>query len=97
MDFYRKSFDVPVVVAMEGHGGYGRPLDSCVQESGYTLLNVNNLKLCRFKEIFSSPAKTDAIDARKIALLARTQDVCFFPLIKKHCRRCAMSPKNTRS
>lgn len=66
---------MPVVVAMEGHGGYGRPLDSCVQESGYTLLNVNNLKLCRFKEIFSSPAKTDAIDARKIALLARMQDV----------------------
>lgn len=60
---------------MEGHGGYSRPLDSCVQRSGYMLLNVNNLKLCRFKEIFSSPAKTDAIDARKIALLARTQDV----------------------
>jgi transposase len=75
LDFYRKSFDVPIVVAMEGHGGYARPLDSCVQGSGYTLLNVNNLKLCRFKEIFSSPAKTDAIDARKIALLARTQDV----------------------
>ena len=75
LDFYRKSFDVPVVVAMEGHGGYARPLDSCVKSSGYTLLNVNNLKLCRFKEIFSSPAKTDAIDARKIALLARMQDV----------------------
>lgn len=75
LDFYRKSFDVPVVVAMEGHGGYGRPLDSSVKSQGYTLLNVNNLKLCRFKEIFSSPAKTDAIDARKIALLARMQDV----------------------
>jgi len=36
---------------------------------------VNNLKLCRFKEIFLSPAKTDAIDARKIALLARAQVV----------------------
>lgn len=75
LDFYHKAFDMPVVVAMEGNGGYARPLDRCVQLQGYTLLNVNNLKLCRFKEIFPSPAKTDAIDARKIALLARAQVV----------------------
>ncbi len=38
---------------------------------GWTLLNVNNLKLARYKEIFPSPAKTDAIDARKILELMR--------------------------
>jgi transposase len=38
---------------------------------GWTLLDVNNLKLARYKEIFPSPAKTDAIDARKILELMR--------------------------
>lgn len=73
LDFYRSSLGVPVVVAMEGCNGYASPLDRQVQDQGYTLLNVNNLKLNRFKEIFPSPAKTDAIDARKIVELARLQ------------------------
>lgn len=62
---YENTFKVPVIVAMEGFNGYARPLDQIVQKKGYRLLNVNNLKLCRFKEIFPSPAKTDAIDARR--------------------------------
>jgi len=70
---YENTFKVPVVVAMEGFNGYARPLDQMVQNKGYRLLNVNNLKLCRFKEIFPSPAKTDAIDARKILELVRLQ------------------------
>lgn len=70
---YEDTFKVPVVVAMEGFNGYARPLDQMVQKKGYRLLNVNNLKLCRFKEIFPSPAKTDAIDARKILELVRLQ------------------------
>ncbi len=73
LDYYVNSFKVPVVVAMEGCNGYARPLDQQILEKGYTLLNVNNLKLCRFKEIFPSPAKTDAIDARKIVELVRLQ------------------------
>ncbi len=81
LDFYRSSFGLPVVVAMEGCNGYASPLDQQVQEYGYTLLNVNNLKLCRFKEIFPSPAKTDAIDARKIVELARLQPL--LPQAKK--------------
>ena len=43
-----------VSVAMEGYGGHARPLDQMLLSSGYQLLNVNNLKLARFKEIFSS-------------------------------------------
>jgi transposase len=73
LEHYRTSYGVPVVVAMEGYNGYARPLDREIQERGYTLLNVNNLKLRRFKELFPSPAKTDAIDARKIVELVRLQ------------------------
>ena len=60
-----------VSVGMEGYGGWARPLDEMVLAKGWTLLNVNNLKLARYKEIFPSPAKTDAIDARKILELMR--------------------------
>lgn len=55
-----------VVVAMEGVNGWARPLDQQIQQRGWELLNVNNLKLARFKEIFPGPAKTDAIDTRKM-------------------------------
>ncbi len=60
-----------VSVGMEGYGGWARPLDEMVQAKGWMLLNVNRLKLARYKEIFPSPAKTDAIDARKILELMR--------------------------
>ena len=56
----------PVAVAMEGYNGYARPLDQRVLRQGYRLFNVNNLKLARYKEIFPAPAKSDAIDARKM-------------------------------
>ena len=62
----RVELGVPVAVAMEGYNGYARPLDRLVQEKGYRLFNVNNLKLARFKEVFPGAAKTDPIDARKI-------------------------------
>lgn len=53
------------VVAMEGYNGHARPLDTLVQERGWQLLNVNNLKLARFKQVFPAAAKTDPIDARR--------------------------------
>lgn len=62
----REEFAIPVAVAMEGYNGYARPLDRLVQQKGYRLFNVNNLKLARFKEVFPGAAKTDPIDARKI-------------------------------
>jgi transposase len=58
---------------MEGYNGHARPLDRHVQEHGYRLLNVNNLKLARFKEIFPGPAKSDAIDTHRILELLRLQ------------------------
>ena len=68
--------NLPVSIGMEGCGGWARPLDEMILDKGWELLNVNNLKLARFKEIFPSPAKTDAIDARKIVEL-----MCLRPLL----------------
>ncbi|MGA7965166.1 MAG: IS110 family transposase [Gammaproteobacteria bacterium] len=53
-------------VAMEGYNGWARPLDQQVLARGWRLYNVNNLKLARYKEIFPAPAKSDAIDTRRI-------------------------------
>lgn len=53
-------------IAMEGYNGWARPLDQQILARGWRLYNVNNLKLARYKEIFPAPAKTDAIDARRM-------------------------------
>lgn len=53
-------------VAMEGYNGWARPLDQQVLARGWRLYNVNNLKLARYKEIFPAPAKSDAIDSRRM-------------------------------
>ena len=70
----RKRLHLPVAVAMEGFNGHGRPLDRLVQQKGYRLFNVNNLKLARFKEVFPGAAKSDPIDTRKILELFRLKD-----------------------
>ena len=58
---------------MEGYNGWARPLDTQIQQRGYRLLNVNNLKLARYKEIFPGPAKNEQIDARKMLELFQLQ------------------------
>jgi len=63
-----------VAVAMEGFGGYARPLDSQVLAQGWSLYSINNLKFARFKEIFPAPAKTDAIDAKRMLELMRLRE-----------------------
>jgi transposase len=67
-------YRLPVAVAMEGYNGYARPLDGQIRQHGYKLYSVNNLKLARYKEVFPAPAKTDAIDARKILELFQLAD-----------------------
>lgn len=64
----------PVAVAMEGYGGHARPLDKEIMRRGYELLNVNNLKLARFREVFPAPAKTDPLDTRLILKLFHLQE-----------------------
>lgn len=69
-----KRHPLPVAVAMEGFNGWARPLDGQILRHGYRLYSVNNLKLARYKEIFPAPAKTDAIDARRILELFRLSE-----------------------
>lgn len=60
-----------VAVAMEGYNGWARPLDQRILAHGWTLFNVNNLKLARYKEIFPAPAKSDEIDSLRMLELFR--------------------------
>ena len=86
----RRRLSLPVAVAMEGYNGYARPLDRLVQEKGYRLFNVNNLKLARFKEVFPGAAKTDPIDTRKILELFRLKDQ--LPLAKGAIQEVVSGP-----
>jgi hypothetical protein len=62
---HQRRYPGPVAVAMEGYNGHARPLDTLVRERQWRLLNINNLKLARFKQVFPAAAKTDRIDARR--------------------------------
>jgi len=42
-----------------------RPLDTLVREHQWRLLNVNNLKLVRLRQVLPAAAKTDRIVARR--------------------------------
>src|SRR5260221_9545506 len=86
---YEKRLRLPVVVAMEGVGGWARPLDRMILRHDYQLINVNNVKLARFKEIFAAPAKSDKIDTRKMLELMRMREVLplvFFSSRRRHTR-----------
>ena len=77
---YKTQSNGTVSVAMEGYNGHARPLDRMIQSKSYRLLNINNLKLARFKEIFPGAAKTDPIDSRKGLELFQLQQA--LPLAK---------------
>lgn len=81
---------LPVTVAMEGHNGWARPLDSLIRQHGWTLYSVNNLKLARYKEIFPAPAKTDAIDARRILELFQLS--AHIPIARDALQQVIVSP-----
>ena len=87
---FEKRLELPVVVAMEGLGGWARPLDRMIQQHSYELLNVNNVKLARFKEIFPAPAKSDKIDTRKMLELMHMREV--LPLAKTVLHRVGAIP-----
>lgn len=87
---HKEKLALPVAVAMEGFNGYARPLDRLIQERGYTLYNVNNLKLARFKEVFPGAAKTDPIDTRKILELFHLKD--HLPMAKDALQKVISAP-----
>lgn len=86
----QQTHKLPVVIAMEGFNGCARPLDREIQARGYPLYSVNNLKLARYKEIFPAPAKTDAIDARRILELIRLSR--HLPVAKDALQEVALTP-----
>ncbi|MFK8012959.1 MAG: IS110 family transposase [Marinicellaceae bacterium] len=88
---YKKQSNGEVSVAMEGYNGHARPLDKMVQAKNYKLLNINNLKLARFKEIFPAPAKTDVIDSRKGLELFQLQQI--IPAAKNVLQKVYESPQ----
>ena len=90
IEYHRQTLKLPVAVAMEGFNGYARPLDKLIQERGYTLYNVNNLKLARFKQIFPGAAKTDRLDARKILELFHLKDQ--LPMAKNVLQKVLSTP-----
>lgn len=71
---YEAALGGEVRAAMEGYGGYARPLDGQILAQGWRLFAVNSLKFARFKEIFPAPAKTDAIDARRMVQLLQMRE-----------------------
>jgi len=68
---HQKQFGATPVVGMEGLGGYARPLDRQIQKAGLSLLNLNNLKVNRFRQLFGADAKNDHRDALMIAQMVR--------------------------
>ncbi len=86
----RISYNMPVVMAMEGFNGYARPIDRYALDHGYSLYSVNNMKLARFKEVFPGPAKTDPIDAWAIFSLFQVQET--LPLAKNILQKVEPPP-----
>ncbi len=63
-----------VEFAMEGKNGYGAPFDRILIEKGFTLYNVDNLKLRRFKEVFGAEWRNDRRDARMLAKMLKLRE-----------------------
>ena len=60
--------------AIEGKNGYGAPFDRILIEEGFTLYNVDNLKLKRFRNIFGAEWKNDQRDAKMLAKMLKLKD-----------------------
>ncbi len=56
---------------LEGKNGYGAPFDRVLVESGFSLYNIDNLKLKRFRNIFGAEWKNDKRDAKMLAKLMK--------------------------
>jgi transposase len=87
---HQRRYPGPVVVAMEGYNGHARPLDTLVRERQWRLLNVNNLKLARFKQVFPAAAKTDRIDARSALELMQLGE--HLPRVREALQEVAGAP-----
>ena len=60
--------------AIEGKNGYGAPFDRILIDNGFTLYNVDNLKLKRFRDVFGAEWRNDQRDAKMLAKMLRLRD-----------------------
>lgn len=63
-----------VVFGMEGKNGYAAPFDRVLLDAGFTLYNIDNLALKRFRNIFGAESKNDKRDARMLSKLVGLQE-----------------------
>jgi transposase len=60
--------------ALEGKNGYSAPFDRILLEQGFTLYNVDNLKLKRFREAFAGEWKDDQRDALMLSKMLKLKE-----------------------
>ncbi len=60
--------------AIEGKNGYGSPFDRILIENGFTLYNVDNLKLKQFRNVFGAEWRNDQRDAQMLARLLKLRE-----------------------
>lgn len=60
--------------AVEGKSGYSAPFDRILIENGYSLYNIDNLKLKRFREVFGAEWRNDKRDAKMLARMMKLKE-----------------------
>ena len=64
--------------ALEGKNGYSNPLDRLLLAQGFTLYNVDNYKLKRFREAFSGEWRDDNRDALMLSKMLNLKEcLCY--------------------
>jgi len=60
--------------ALEGKNGYSAPLDRILLNQGFTLYNVDNLKLKRFRQAFAGEWRDDQRDSLMLSKMLKLKD-----------------------
>jgi hypothetical protein len=60
--------------ALEGKNGYSAPFDRILLDQGFTLYNVDNLKLKRFRQAFAGERRDDQRDALMLSKMLKLKD-----------------------
>ncbi|MCJ7790293.1 MAG: IS110 family transposase, partial [Candidatus Atribacteria bacterium] len=60
--------------ALEGKNGYSAPFDRILLDQGFTLYNVDNLKLKRFRQAFAGEWRDDQRDALMLSKMLKLKD-----------------------
>lgn len=60
--------------ALEGKNGYSAPLDRILLDQGFTLYNVDNLKLKRFRQAFAGEWRDDERDSLMLSKMLKLKE-----------------------